>query len=40
MDIGKDISTMFTGAMQPKDILNNIGKRRSDAAKPLNTRPE
>ncbi|CAH1192705.1 Multiple sugar-binding protein [Paenibacillus allorhizoplanae] len=33
MDIGKDISAMFSGKMQPKDILKSIDKRRSDAAK-------
>ena len=33
IDIGKDLSAMFTGAMQPADVLKSIDKRRSDAAK-------
>ena len=33
MDIGKDLTAMFTGAMQPEDILKNIDKRRADLAK-------
>ena len=32
MDIGKDLSAMFTGAMQPADVVKSIDKRRSDAA--------
>ncbi len=33
MDIGKDLTAVFTGAMQPEDILKNIDKRRADLAK-------
>lgn len=33
MEIGKDLSAMFTDAMQPIDVLKSIDKRRSDAAK-------
>jgi len=33
MDIGKDITAMFTGTMQPKDVLTSIDKRRADLAK-------
>jgi len=33
MDIGKDLTAMFTGAMQPKDVLVGIDKRRTDLAK-------
>jgi len=33
MDIGKDLTAMFTGAMQPKDVLTSIDKRRADLAK-------
>ena len=33
MDMGKDLSSMFTGAMQPADVLKSIDKRRADAAK-------
>ena len=33
MDMGKDLSAMFTGAMQPADVLKSIDKRRADAAK-------
>ncbi|MBX3062675.1 MAG: carbohydrate ABC transporter substrate-binding protein [Anaerolineae bacterium] len=33
MDIGKDLTAMFTGAMQPKDVLVSIDKRRADLAK-------
>jgi raffinose/stachyose/melibiose transport system substrate-binding protein len=33
MDIGKDLSAVFTGAMQPVDVLKSIDKRRADAAK-------
>jgi raffinose/stachyose/melibiose transport system substrate-binding protein len=33
MDIGKDLTAMFTGAMQPKDVLVSIDKRRTDLAK-------
>ena len=32
-DIGKDISAMFAGKMQAKDVLKSIDKRRSDQAK-------
>ncbi|MEP7288344.1 MAG: ABC transporter substrate-binding protein [Chloroflexota bacterium] len=33
IDIGKDITAMFTGAMQPNDVLTSIDKRRADLAK-------
>jgi len=33
MDIGKDLTAMFTGAMEPKDVLVSIDKRRADLAK-------
>jgi len=33
IDIGKDLTAMFTGAMQPKDVLVGIDKRRTDLAK-------
>jgi raffinose/stachyose/melibiose transport system substrate-binding protein len=33
MDIGKDLSAMFTGSMTPKDVLKSIDKRRADQAK-------
>lgn len=33
IEIGKDLSAMFTDAMQPIDVLKSIDKRRSDAAK-------
>ncbi len=33
IDIGKDITAMFTGAEQPKDVLVNIDKRRAEEAK-------
>jgi raffinose/stachyose/melibiose transport system substrate-binding protein len=33
MDIGKDLTAMFTGAMQPKDVLVSIDQRRADMAK-------
>lgn len=33
MDMGKDISAMFAGKMQAKDVLKSIDKRRSDQAK-------
>lgn len=32
MDIGKDISAMFTGDEQPADVLSNLDKRRADFA--------
>ena len=32
MDIGKDITAMFTGAQTPTDVLTNLDKRRSDLA--------
>jgi raffinose/stachyose/melibiose transport system substrate-binding protein len=32
MDIGKDITAMFTGAEAPEDVLKNIDKRRADLA--------
>ncbi|MEK3786418.1 ABC transporter substrate-binding protein [Paenibacillus sp. FSL K6-1230] len=35
MDIGKDISGMFAGAMTPEQILQNIDKRRAEQAKVL-----
>ncbi len=33
MDIGKDMTAMFTGAETPKGILENIDKRRDEQAK-------
>ena len=33
IDIGKDLTAMFTGAMQPEDVLVNIDKRRANLAK-------
>jgi raffinose/stachyose/melibiose transport system substrate-binding protein len=33
MDIGKDLTAMFTGAMKPEDVLANIDSRRADLAK-------
>jgi raffinose/stachyose/melibiose transport system substrate-binding protein len=33
MDIGKDITAMYTGAATPKDILKSIDKRRAEQAK-------
>jgi raffinose/stachyose/melibiose transport system substrate-binding protein len=33
IDIGKDLTAMFTGAMQPEDVLVSIDKRRADLAK-------
>ena len=32
MDIGKDITAMFTGAETPDDVLKNVDKRRADFA--------
>ena len=32
MDIGKDITAMFTGAEKPEDVLKNVDKRRADFA--------
>jgi raffinose/stachyose/melibiose transport system substrate-binding protein len=32
MDIGKDITAMFTGEQTPADVLANLDKRRSDLA--------
>jgi raffinose/stachyose/melibiose transport system substrate-binding protein len=32
MDIGKDLTAMVTGAMQPEDVLESIDKRRTDFA--------
>jgi len=33
MDIGKDLTAMFTGAMAPADVLTSIDKRRAELAK-------
>jgi raffinose/stachyose/melibiose transport system substrate-binding protein len=33
MDIGKDLTAMFTGAMEPADVLSSIDKRRAELAK-------
>jgi raffinose/stachyose/melibiose transport system substrate-binding protein len=33
MDIGKDLTAMFTGAMSPADVLSSIDKRRAQLAK-------
>lgn len=32
MEIGKDLTAMVTGAMQPEDVLESIDKRRTDFA--------
>jgi raffinose/stachyose/melibiose transport system substrate-binding protein len=32
MDIGKDLTALVTGAMQPEDVLESIDKRRADFA--------
>ena len=32
MDIGKDLTALVTGAMQPEDVLESIDKRRTDFA--------
>ena len=32
IDIGKDLTAMFTGAMQPEDVLASIDKRRAQLA--------
>jgi raffinose/stachyose/melibiose transport system substrate-binding protein len=32
MDIGKDLVSMFTGAMTPEDVLKSIDQRRTDMA--------
>ena len=32
MDIGKDITAMFTGQQTPADVLANVDKRRADLA--------
>ncbi len=32
MDIGKDLESMYTGAMTPEDVVNSIAKRRNDQA--------
>jgi raffinose/stachyose/melibiose transport system substrate-binding protein len=32
MDVGKDLTAMFTGAITPEDVLTNIDQRRSDMA--------
>lgn len=33
MDVGKDLTAMFTGAMQPADVLSSIDSRRTDLAR-------
>ena len=33
IDIGKDLTAMFTGDMQPEDVLVSIDNRRADLAK-------
>lgn len=33
MEIGKDITAMFTGAMSPEDVLDSVDKRRAEFAK-------
>ncbi len=33
MDIGKDLTAMFTGAMAPEDVLSSIDKRRAELAR-------
>ena len=32
MDIGRDLTAMVTGAMEPEDVLDNIDQRRNDFA--------
>ena len=36
MDMGKDIVSMFTGAMSPEEVLESIDQRRSDMAAAAN----
>ncbi len=36
MDMGKDIVSMFTGAMTPEDVLKSIDQRRTDMAAAAN----
>jgi raffinose/stachyose/melibiose transport system substrate-binding protein len=33
MDIGKDLTGMFTGSMTPEDVLMSIDERRAEMAK-------
>ncbi len=33
MDIGRDLTAMFTGAMEPADVLTSIDQRRADLAR-------
>ena len=33
MEIGKDITAMFTGAMTPEQVLESVDKRRAEYAK-------
>ena len=33
MDIGKDIEAMYTGAMTPEQVMENISQRRDEQAK-------
>jgi raffinose/stachyose/melibiose transport system substrate-binding protein len=33
MDVGKDLVAMFTGAVQPEDVLKSVDQRRADMAK-------
>jgi len=33
MDVGKDISAMYSGAMSPEQVMDSISKRRDDQAK-------
>ena len=32
MDVGKDLESMYTGAMTPEDVLDSIMKRRTEQA--------
>jgi raffinose/stachyose/melibiose transport system substrate-binding protein len=32
MDIGRDLTAMVTGAMEPEDVLESIDGRRADFA--------
>ena len=32
MDTGKDIEAMYTGAMTPEEVMENISRRRAEQA--------
>ena len=33
IDIGKDLTAMFSGTLTPEDVLKNVDQRRADMAK-------